>query len=407
MTDSTAITSSRSTRIDTLRGIAVFGILLVNVWSFVWGFQSVRYGLLPVKASIFDVLSVALVAFFAEQKFYPIFAFLFGAGFVIYTRSLKRKLGRWSQVDIVYRRRLTWLLICGIVHGTLIWFGDILTVYALSGFLILSGLAGARLRSLRVRLFVWLALLIASVVMLLVLSVPMLNADEMAQQSVAEYQILLAARDIYTEGSWLQIAWQRIDDYLDVTMQSLFILPHIGVLFLLGAISVRLGWLTQPQRHRTLWKRVRLVGLVIGIPYNLAWAASILAETIDPLHPPVAAYFISALLPIGGSLLAAAYVACVMLAGDGVMRQLQSWLAPVGRMALTNYLTQSLLCAVLLQGWGFGLGTIFSASDLILLALAIMAALIVFSSWWLARHPMGPIEMLWRRYTGNKMQAVG
>ena len=149
----------RYAHIDALRGIAVFGILLVNIWSFIWGFNSLRYGVLPVTATLFDVLSVAFVAFFAEQKFYPIFAFLFGASFVLITRSARQKLGRWSEAEQLYRRRMKWLLACGIVHGVLIWFGDILTVYAIAGFWVLSGLANAKLRKVRKHLYVWLSLI--------------------------------------------------------------------------------------------------------------------------------------------------------------------------------------------------------------------------------------------------------
>lgn len=395
--------TSRSARIDVLRGIAVFGILLVNVWSFVWGFQSLRYGVLSVHASIFDVLSVAFVAFFAEQKFYPIFAFLFGAGFVIYTSSLKRKLGRWSNVNMIYRRRLLWLLGCGIVHGTLIWFGDILTVYSLAGFLILSGLAGAKLAAIRFRLYVWLGLLMVSVATISVLSLPMLDANELAQQGVATYQSVLASREIYTNGGLLEIAVQRLSDYFDVTTQSLFILPHIGTLFLLGALSARMRWLTQPWRHVTLWRRVRLVGFAVGIPFNLIWATLVLSEAIDPLHPSAASYFASALLPLGGSCLAAGYVACVMLASESWMSALEKWLAPVGKMALTNYLSQSLLCAMLLQGWSFGLGATLPPAGWIAVTFAIMLAQIFFSRWWLASHAQGPIEILYRRYTDKKI----
>lgn len=397
---------SRSTRIDVLRGIAVFGILLVNVWSFVWGFESLRYGTLPVNASIFDVLSVAFVAFFAEQKFYPIFAFLFGAGFVIYTRSLKSKLGRWSNVEIIYRRRLGWLLGCGIVHGTLIWFGDILTVYSLSGFLILSGLAGARVRRVRGNLQIWSAILMVSMLVTLVLSMQLINADELVRQGQAAADNVQDSRSTYTEGSVLTIARQRISDYGTITMQSLFLLPHIGVLFLLGVLSARLGWLTRPWRHVMLWRRVRLIGLLVGIPFNLVWAALVLAEAIDPLHPPAASYLASALLPVGGSSLAAAYVAMAMLASDGIMDRLRLWLAPVGRMALSNYLGQSLLCAILLQGQGFGLGAILPPAGWLAIAFAIMLAQMFFSRWWLASHRHGPIEGMYRRYTQRAVERL-
>jgi uncharacterized protein len=400
MTDHSVVSpSARSARIDVLRGIAVFGILLVNVWSFVWGFESLRYGALPPNASVFDILSVAFVAFFAEQKFYPIFAFLFGAGFVIYTRSLKRRLGRWSDVNMIYRRRLLWLLACGIVHGTLIWFGDILTVYSLSGFLILSGTAGARLKTIRIHLWVWLALFTASVLVMLALAMPMIGVGDLTEQGQAALDSVLASHAVYTEGNFLQIELQRLVDYASITMQSLFILPHIGVLFLLGVLSVRLRWLTQPWRHVVLWRRVRIIGFAIGIPFNLIWAALVLAEAIDPLNPPMASYFAAALLPIGGTSLGAAYVAMVMLAGEQSMTGLQTWLAPVGKMALTNYLTQSLLCAILLQGWGFAFGAKLSPVGWLAIALSIMVVQVFFCRYWLASHAQGPVETLYRRYT--------
>lgn len=390
--------TSRSARIDALRGMAVFGILLVNVWSFIWGFESLRYGVLPATASIFDVLAVAFVAFFAEQKFYPIFAFLFGAGFVMVTRSLKHRLGRWSDAERLFRRRLTWLLGCGVVHGTLIWFGDILTVYSIAGFFILSGLAGARLRQLRNRLRIWTIVFAALLLTNFALSMQMLDADGMHAQAKNTVAAVEAARVIYTQGDLLAIGIQRISDYLSVTTQSLFILPHIAVLFLLGAMSVRRGWLTQPWRHTTFWRRVRWTGFALGIPYNLAWAALVLAEAIDPLHPSAYTFLLYAWLPIGGSCLAAAYVACVMLAGQGLLQWLENWLAPVGKMALTHYLTQSLLCAVLIQGFGFGLGEKWPPAGWLAIAGAIMLLQLFFSRWWLARHAQGPVEMLSRRY---------
>lgn len=390
--------ASRSARIDALRGMAVFGILLVNVWSFIWGFESLRYGVLPATASIFDVLAVAFVAFFAEQKFYPIFAFLFGAGFVMVTRSLKHRLGRWSDAERLFRRRLTWLLGCGVVHGTLIWFGDILTVYSIAGFFVLSGLAGARLRQLRNRLRIWTIVFAALLLTNFALSMQMLDADGMHAQAKNTVAAVEAARVLYTQGDLLAIGIQRISDYLSVTTQSLFILPHIAVLFLLGAMSVRRGWLTQPWRHTTFWRRVRWTGFALGIPYNLAWAALVLAEAIDPLHPSAYTFLLYAWLPVGGSCLAAAYVACVMLAGQGWLQWLENWLAPVGKMALTHYLTQSLLCAVLIQGFGFGLGEKWPPAGWLAIAGAIMLLQLFFSRWWLARHAQGPVEMLSRRY---------
>lgn len=397
---------ARYARIDALRGIAVFGILLVNVWSFIWGFESLRYGVLPATASIFDVLAVAFTAFFAEQKFYPIFAFLFGAGFVLVTRSLKQQFGRWSDAERLYRRRLKWLLGCGVVHGTAIWFGDILTVYAIAGFFVLAGLTGARLRSVRNTLRVWSTIFFALLLGNFVLGLQMLSPSALQEQAINTVAAVEAGRVVYTDGNLLNIGMQRLGDYASVTTQSLFILPHIALLFLLGAMSVRLGWLTQPARHITFWRRVQWIGFALGIPFNLAWATMVVAEAIDPLHPSIYSFLLYAWLPVGGTCLAAAYVATILLAKETVGQWLDNWLAPVGKMALTHYLMQSLLCSILLQGFGFGLGAIWPPAAWLALAFAIMLLQVFFSRWWLARHAQGPVETLWRRYINKGIADV-
>lgn len=398
--------TSRSSRIDALRGIAVFGILLINVWSFIWGFESLRYGVLPATASIFDVLAVAFSAFFAEQKFYPIFAFLFGAGFVMVTRSLKQSLGQWSDAERLYRRRLKWLLACGVLHGTLIWFGDILTVYAIAGFLVLAGLTGARLRKVRKHLRVWTIVFLALLLANFLLGMQMMSPAAMQQQAINVVAAVEAGRLVYTEGNLFTIGIQRIGDYLSVTTQSLFILPHIAVLFLLGVVSVRLGWLTQPARHTKFWRRVQWTGFALGIPFNLAWATMVVAETIDPLHPSIYSFLLYAWLPVGASCLAAAYVATILLAKEAVGRWLDKWMAPVGKMVLTHYLTQSLLCSILIQGFGFGLGATWPPAGWLALAFAIMLLQLFLSRWWLARHAQGPVETLWRRYVNKSLNSA-
>jgi uncharacterized protein len=385
--------------IDVLRGIAVFGMLLVNIWSFAWGFEFLRYGLLPNSASIMDRLAVFVVAFIAEQKFYPIFAFLFGAGFALYTGSLKRWLHSWNSVRTRYRRRLTWLLGCGILHGTLIWAGDILTLYSIAGFLILR-LAGARLKTVYSNLWNWCLVWLLLMALHVTVWLSAHQADGGRSQVMSLIETTYEAHAIYTEGAVIDLFFQRLGDYANVRL--LLLLPHILVLFLLGIMSVRLGWLTSPWRHTTLWRRVRVIGYGIGVPANLLWASMALAEASTPLSIPLYKMMTAyVLLPIGGSLLAAAYVASVMLASRNAIHAMEPWLAPVGRMALTNYLAQSVLCVSLLQGVGLGLGAAVSPAVLLLIAAIIMLVQMVVSRWWLARHPQGLIESLYHAKKGT------
>ncbi|MGK5026072.1 DUF418 domain-containing protein [Janthinobacterium sp. RB2R34] len=380
----------RLAQLDVLRGIALFGILLVNIWGFAWGTLSLRYGTLATPAPWIDQAAIFLVAAFAEFKFYPIFAFLFGAGFALHTRSLRQQLGSWLAAQTAYRRRLRWLLLIGILHGLLIWSGDVLSSYALAGMLIVS-LAPSGLD--RIRNLAWmLAGGFLLFMALLYPVIPGMTADDTTRQ----LQEFAGRYAIYTQGSLLAVAALRVRDY---GMQMLFVivmLPHIIVLFSLGILSVRLGWLVEPQHHRHVWRRVCMVGLGLGLPFNLLSATALLQQTVNPYQKDYNSMLFELLLYAGGPLLAAGYVAALMLAGPALMATLAHWLAAAGRMALSNYLAQSLLATFLLQGWGLGWGARLRPVEMLCLALAIMATQVWLSRWWLARFKQGPVEALWR-----------
>ena len=374
-----------------LRGIAVFGILLVNIWGFAWGTISLRYGTLPAQPPVPDQLGIFLVAALAQFKFYPIFAYLFGAGFALQTRSLKRQLGSWEQAQTAYRRRLRWLLVFGLLHGFLVWSGDVLTSYAVAGMLILP-LAAARLS--RVRNRAWLVA--GGFLLFMCLLIPAGRQDG-APDTAQELQNFAARFAIYTQGNAWAVAKLRANDFLVSLLYATVMLPHIIVLFLLGILSVRVGWLTRPQRHRRLWRWVCGVGLGAGLPFNLLAAWAVTAQVVDPYQQVFDAALFEALLFAGGPVLAAGYVAALMLAGPVVLRWLAAWLEPVGRMALSNYLLQSLLGTWLLQGSGLGWGAAIRPAEMLGLAVLVMAGQVLLNRCWLRYFRQGPMEALWRR----------
>ena len=381
----------RLLQLDVLRGIAVFGILLVNIWGFAWGTISLRYGTLPAQPPALDQLGIFLVAALAQFKFYPVFAFLFGAGFALQTRSLRRQLGSWELAQAAYRRRLRWLLVFGLLHGFLIWSGDVLTSYAVAGMLILP-LAAARLR--RVRNRAWLVA--GGFLLFMCLLIPV-GQQGGAPDTAHDLQGFAARFAIYTQGSLGAVARLRANDFLVSLLYAIVMLPHIIVLFLLGILAVRLGWLTQPQRHARLWRWVRGFGLGAGLPFNLLAAWAVTWQVVDPYQQVFDAALFEAFLFIGGPVLAAGYVAALMLAGPGMLRWLGSWLAPVGRMALSNYLLQSLIGTWLLQGAGLGWGATLHPAGMLGLAMLIMAGQVLLSRYWLRHFSQGPMEALWRR----------
>lgn len=381
--------AARSSRIDALRGFAVFGILLVNVWGFVYGYSLYRYSVQDILP-LADQLAVMLVAGLAEQKFYPIFAFLFGAGFALQT-------GRQAASE-TFQRRLRWLLACGLVHGTLIWFGDILTAYAVTGFWLASK-AGRPLRDLATSLRI---LVVVNAMILLGFGTMMAldhgSLDSAIEQTIAGQR----AHAVYTLGGWRDIAGERLSDF-GINLLGFFIfLPRLALLFLLGVFAVRLGWLTRPERHRAGWRKVLLVGLALGVPLNAWWALVALADTASPFSPLPGAGLALALLDLAGPILGAAYVATFML----VRARLLGWLVPVGKMALTNYLAQSLLLSFLLQGFGLGLGAILDRAQLLGLCFGIMTVQLLASRWWLRHHAQGPVEAAWRRYIHAGRRAI-
>lgn len=389
-----AFSSTRSARIDALRGLAVFGILLINAWGFVYGYTALRYGVVEASATSGDRLAVFFAAAFAEQKFYPIFAFLFGAGFSLQMRSLEKESGL-EAAKAIYRRRLTWLLVVGLLHGTLLWFGDILTTYALTAFWLLrrAGESWPELRqSIRFTVLVNVAmLLLTAIIMATVASMP----DYGAQTAVEA----LLANDIYTNGGWIEVAKSRIADFgVNISGFWLFV-PRIALLFLFGVAAVQLGWLTHPEQHRPLWRRILSIGLFVALPLNLWWGYEALSWALEPETASPTVHLASLALELAGPALAAAYIAVFMLAGERVMNMVAAWLAPVGRMALTNYLAQSVACGLLLQAYGLGLGAVLSRSQLMGVCAGMMLVQILFSRWWLSRHGQGPAEALWRRYT--------
>lgn len=395
------MTPPRLVQLDILRGLAVFGILLVNIWSFSWGSSSLRYGALPPDAPFADSAVIFVTAWLAELKFYPVFAFLFGAGFALQTRSLKRQLedplGSWLAAQQRYRRRLLWLLGCGMLHGLLVWSGDVLTAYAVGGLMILP-LAPARLHRVRTRV-IWLVCIFTLFIVTLSLAVGWVRSPSFISDAWLAFE---NSRAIYTEGSVWDIARQRIGDYLFGLVMGVFMLPHTVVLFLLGLLAVRLGWLTRPQRHRALWRRVRLLGLGLGVPLNLLWACACVAQAQDIYQTRFNLPMLELMMYYSGPVLAAGYIASLMLAGQGVLDGLTRWIEPVGRMALTNYLLQSLMGTWLLQGGGFGWGAGIAPRQMMLLAVAIMLIQVAFSRWWMARYEQGPIEAFWRHFVHGK-----
>jgi uncharacterized protein len=377
--------------LDVLRGIAVGGILLANVLVFfgIIFLSPERLAALPTAGA--DRIATLLDHVFVEGKFYSIFSLLFGIGFGI-------QLTRGGEAAIPrFKRRLRILLGIGAIHAVFIWAGDILLLYALLG-LTMPRFA----RKSNDALLRWTVWLLAAPSLLYVAALGVWSVAAPASAPPGPgggmpASILAIFEGIGTGGfreafigNLMFLAGRWAD--LVITMRF----PKVLGMFVLGLWMVRTGLALSPAAHRPALVRWSLLGWGIGLPANVVatWAFE-----HWPYVPPSPGGLLGVVLQaVGIPLLALGYAATVaLLVVDG--RRFMNMFAPVGRMALTNYLTHSVVCVVLSYGFGFGLWWRTGASTAMLIASGIIAVQIPLSALWLARFRFGPAEWMWRRLT--------
>ena len=287
--------------------------------------------------------------------------------------------------------------------------GDILLLYALIGLLLLP-LRRARPEIL-LRWVKWL-LAVPAVVWLLLFGVLVLGrafpegaAEIAASDREMEETFRNEARATtaaYLDPAFARVLTKRIENYGRNAWILLLLGPVVLAMFLLGLAAGRHHLLRGAAEHQVLLRRMRTWGLAIGLPLALLFAAGV--NRLPALSALICVQLNSAL---AGPLLALAYCAGVTLLWQRV--RWQRWLrplAPLGRMALTNYLLQSLVAALLFHGYGLGLARRVSPSLALLIAVAILAGQLPISGWWLRRYRFGPAEWLWRTLTYGRRQPL-
>jgi uncharacterized protein len=387
--------------LDILRGFALLGILAVNMQLFSSPIYLVLTGLQHWEEPL-DVAVERFIRFFAHGKFYPIFSFLFGLGMALqYERAERRGA---EQFGTVYARRLFVLLGFGMVHAFLIWEGDILLVYAMFGFLLLLFVQRSK-----TTLLVWagiclvLPILLTGALYLIFLLARMVpeaaagidafGGHELYYREKAEENI-----QTFAHGTYLEILRQRLANLAFLYKISFFYVPIIFGMFLLGLFAAKQRLFHDVPGHRSFfWKTVLWAGAV-GLIGNTLFYVSFEVQAEDPYS----FWFVigTAGMSLGATALALCYVSGITLLAqrEWWLRRL-AWLAPVGRMALTNYLAQSLICTTIFYSYGLGLfGAVGPAAGL-LLTFGIFIAQIFWSRWWMSRFEFGPAERLWRRFT--------
>lgn len=393
-------TAERIDVLDVLRGFALWGIVVINILAFK---SPGGPAILFFEGGSVDRFVVQAILLFVESKFFTLFSFLFGLGFAV---QLARAQERGVPFVPRFPRRLLVLLVFGIAHVVLLWDGDILVIYALVGFLLLlfrNRSPRSLLRWAAVLLLVPLLLVIAGLVTLEVLRVTPFTAQ--IGQAEAEFQATYAQMRLegierYGGGTYWAILVQRVTDYLAVLPLLVSRVPAVLAMFLLGLYVGKQNMLRTIPHHLPLLRRVRMWGLGVGIVASLL---VVLAQTqLSPISAVVALLFNQTL---AGPVLSMGYVATLVLAWQRPRwKRRLAPLAATGRMALTNYLGQSLICAVLFYGYGFGLTGQVGVAASALLATSIYALQTLWSVWWLRRFQFGPLEWVWRSLTYGTLQ---
>jgi uncharacterized protein len=400
--------SQRIELLDALRGFAIFGILMVNMPLFFKPVTSMLLGYTGSENSL-ELISQLFIKFFFEGKFYVLFSMLFGYGFWLF---INRTSADGKSIIPTFRWRVFFLMLFGIAHIVFLWAGDILLWYAILGFILLLYRKVSD-RGL-IKWAVWLALVPTLLFSIFTFFAFLASMDPTSKEAfnaglrenAAGMQMLHdQAYQIYSTGSYTEIIITRITEYLTLLPGALFFYPVVLAMFLTGVWAARKGIIKNYIEHLPFFRQLLKWGLIIGIPVS---AAYVYAYTQAPMSQPG----IWSLLgttghTVSGIMLGMAYVsAIVLLTAKGSLGKLLRLIAPVGRMALTNYLLHSIICTTLFLPYGFGLFGEIEIWQGILLTFMIFSLQIPFSIFWLKHFNYGPFEWLWRSLTYWKIQPL-
>jgi uncharacterized protein len=373
--------------LDALRGFALLGILFVN-YTWFTGF-AVLFGATPERIAALGTLQIdtfvnQIVIFLVDSKFWSIFALLFGVGLGM---QLIRLDDRQHGLQIL-RRRLAILLLVGLAHGSLIWFGDIVCLYAATGFALLMFARVSTTALLPCGLFFLALPVLQSAIWLTIYS--QLQHGGSAPPDLGHGPPEMLAHFAHgsaseaLEANWAYFGKRWIRAVCEGRCFKL-----LGM-FLLGFWAARKQMFVDSALNRKLLRRVMIAGLAIGIPANWFYAGTG-GGVVLPLDATELARTVNQC--IGIPAMACGYVAAFLLAYS-YQPHFKCWnvFASVGRLSLTNYIAQSVVGVVVFYGCGLGMwGRVGITWSLLVIAITFLAQS-VFSRWWLRTYRYGPLE---------------
>ncbi|MDR2038991.1 MAG: DUF418 domain-containing protein [Bacteroidales bacterium] len=391
-------TKERHIILDALRGLALFGICLANYPEFsLYTFQtSETVSALPTAG--IDTVVKYLQYIFIDGKFYTLFSLLFGIGFSIILSNAARN--NRNGMKIFYRRMCILFLI-GLFHLLFLWAGDILILYAFVGFFLplFRNISNKKLLISSVILLLFPIAMDACIVLFgWNLSAPVIRATGYFHGQVGitgdNFPVWLVESQSYLDVLRFNLAGSfiRMQEFIDGNR----VFKVLG-LFLLGLYIGRNRLYTNFKSNHTLLKKTMIYGFCIGFPTSVLYAWSAMNS-----HP-IGLIMYSAIYAVSVVPLSLAYITAICLWYDKhkELAIFRIFAAP-GRMALTNYIMQSVIGMIIFYGIGFGLGAKTGLIYVELIAAAVFGLQVAYSYLWLNHYQYGPLEWIWRMLTYGK-----
>lgn len=394
--------SDRYEVIDFLRGLAVLGILVMNIQSFAMPFAAYfnPTALGPPPPLDFTIWMTSHLFF--DQKFMTIFSLLFGAGILLMATRAEERGGRagWWHY-----RRMFWLLVFGLIHAYLIWYGDILVLYAVCGSIVYL----FRRRSPLTLLILGTLVVAVAPLLTLLASRTIMSAPPEVLQDIRDFWApspALLQREIAAfQGGWLAQLPRRAEYAWDFHTFEIWIwgIWRAGGLMLLGMALLKWGVLTA-QRSRDFYPRLFVTGWLIGLPVILLGVVRMSAASWETFY----SFFIGLSYNYWGSLLVSlGWIGLfVSLWLTQALGGLGARLVAVGRTAFSGYILTSVICTFIFYGHGLGLFGRVRRPGQILVTLIVWTVLLIAAPWWLERFRFGPLEWVWRTLTYGERQPM-
>ena len=373
---------NRIEQMDVIRGFALFGVLLVNLTMIdatMFSYSSSFYD----ATGVLNLISAWMIHIFASGKFYTLFSMLFGLGFYFF---MNKNDGTLVE-NRLFGRRLIALSFFGILHVIFVWYGDILHVYAVTGAILLANKNKSPEKLLK-----------TGIIFFVLSTAIFVLASGMGGGQTTVNPIVDEATMAYTQSSYFKMIGYRMTyEIPNLVLNLVFVIPKILSLFLFGYYIGKKEIFKHLDENQGLIQSVWIQSLIISV-------ICIIGYTVYDSHANL--QFLSVLfdeiLTLSGALFYATSLIKIYKKDWG--KKLLTPLRYSGQMALTNYLTQTIVFTTLINGYGFGFFGKIPQWGYFPIALSFYAVQCLFSIWWMKQYRFGPMEKVWRVFTYGQNQ---